>query len=207
MEQAPADNRTFVDVIFRVWASFYDNPLQQKLYFGPIQDAVIQRLGSDPGQILDLGCGTGELMVKLAHVEPPPLGMDVSFEMLAKGHEKPRLGGRLAVADGHYLPLADQSVDVITCLISFQYYLEPLRALADMRRVLKPGGRLYLAALSTIVFESDALDGAMRRATQDLFRVYPPSGLKALMLEAGFDTVSHKLVRPFTRLFVAGRSA
>ena len=202
-----SDNRRFVDSIFRVWARFYDNPLQQRLYFGPIQEAVVARLGESPGQVLDLGCGTGELMVRLSEVEPPPFGFDISHEMLVKGAEKPRLTGRLVVADGHHLPLADQSVDTITCLISFQYYLRPLEALQEMHRVLRPGGRLFLAALTSLVFEVEPVDSAMRNATDDLFRVYAPSVLRDLLLEAGFASAEHQMLRPFTRLYEAKRSA
>ena len=197
------DNRSFVDSVFRAWSHFYDNPLQQKLYFGPIQDNVLARL--KPGQqILDLGCGTGELIVKLEGLESTRVfGMDLSHDMLLKAAEKPSLAGRLAVSDGHRLPLADNSVDVITCLISFHYYLEPLVALKEMQRVIKPGGTLILAALTAVFFELDSLDTAFKSATQHLFRVYPPSELQELMVDAGFSTVEHDLVRPFTRVFEA----
>lgn len=198
-----AENRPFVDAIFRAWSAFYDNPVQQKLYFGPIQDIVVKKLGTSPGRVLDLGCGTGELIVKMGSKGVPPFGMDLSREMLLKAAAKPGLEGRLAVADGHLLPLQDASVDAVTCLVSFQYYLRPLAALREMRRVLRPGGRLLLAALTSVVFESPLVDKAMRARTEGFLRIYPPSELKRLCLDAGFGTVHYRLVRPFTRLFEA----
>ena len=198
-----AENRPFVDALFRAWSAFYDNPVQQKLYFGPIQDSVMAKLGAAPGRVLDLGCGTGELIVKLTGRGIDTIGLDLSRDMLVKAAAKPGLGGRVAVADGHVLPLADASVDAITCLVSFHYYLRPLEALREMRRVLKPGGRLLLAALTSIVFESPTLDSMMRARTDGFLRVYPPSELKKLCLEAGFGSVSYRLVRPITRLFEA----
>jgi ubiquinone/menaquinone biosynthesis C-methylase UbiE len=199
------NNRDFVDSIFRAWSRFYDNPLQQKLYFGPIQGAVLEQLGSDPGRVLDLGCGTGAMMEQLQGGDLKPFGADISHDMLVRGHEKPGLGGRLVVADGHCLPLADGAVDAVTCLISFHYYLEPLVALKEMRRELRPGGRLFLAALTALFFESETLDQSFKAATQELFRVYAPSELRELLIEAGFEPPTQKMVRPFTRLFVATR--
>jgi ubiquinone/menaquinone biosynthesis C-methylase UbiE len=199
-------NRGFVDAIFRAWSQFYDNPVQQKLYYGPIQDAVIARLGETPGRILDLGCGTGKLVEKLPEYALPPFGADISREMLVQAQEKPGLGGRVVVADGHHLPLAANSIDAITCLISFHFYLEPLQALKEMHRVIKPGGKLYMAALTAFFFENETLAQSFKATTQNLFRVYAPSELRGLMEEAGFDTPEHTMVRPFTRLFVAAKA-
>ena len=200
-----SDNRPLVDLIFRAWSRFYDNPVQQKLYFGPIQEVVLEQLGAEPGCVLDLGCGTGELLARLRDrgLSGTAFGADISHEMLLKAGEKPDLEGRLTVADGHKLPFGDASFDAITCLISFQYYLRPEQALADMCRVLRPGGRLMLAALTSVIFEAEPLDSAFKAATDRLFRVYSPSELRGMLKAAGFQRVEKRLVRPFTRVFVA----
>ena len=109
------------------------------------------------GAAIDLGCGTGALMEKLPPYSQAPFGADISREMLVQAHEKPGMSGRLVVADGHQLPLADESVDAITCLISFHFYLEPLKALQEMHRVLAPNGRLFMAALTAFFFESEII--------------------------------------------------
>ncbi|MFT5432001.1 MAG: ubiquinone/menaquinone biosynthesis C-methylase UbiE [Myxococcota bacterium] len=188
-----------VDAIFRVWSTFYDNPVQQRLYFRPIQEAARKALGDTPGRVLDLGCGTGELTAQL----PNSIGADLSLGMLKRAWQKPTLAGRLVVADGHSLPLADASVDAVTCLISFQYYLRPLQALREMRRVTAPGGCVILGALTSSALQVQAISNAMRVATGGMFRVYAPTELHDLFVEAGFAGVEHRLIRPFTRLFVA----
>ncbi len=196
-----SENRAFVDAIFRAWSAFYDNPVQQKLYFGAIQRRVLDHLGERPGRVLDLGCGTGELLTKLR--EGTGLGLDLSRDMLLQGAKKPGLGGKLVVGDGHHLPFEDGGLDAITCLVSFQYYLRPEVALSDMRRVLKPDGALYLAALTALPFEIEALESLVRERTGGLFRVYAPSSLKRMLHDAGFEDVHYRLVRPLTRLYVA----
>lgn len=190
-----------VDAIFRVWSSFYDNPVQQRLYFRPIQTAALAALGEAPGRVLDLGCGTGELMGRLP--DSDCLGIDLSLDMLRRGRNKPALAGRLLRADGHRLPLADDSVDAVTCLVSFQYYLRPLQALGEIRRVLRPEGRVVLAALTSSAMQVQTISTALRSATGGLFRVYAPVELVDLLGAAGFANVEHQLIRPFTRLFVA----
>jgi len=195
-------NQLLVERLFRAWSLFYDNPIQQRLYFGPIQDAVLRRLGSAPGRVLDLGCGTGELLAKLP-ADTFMTGIDLSVAMLQQGVQKPALGGRLVAADAHALPLADQSMDVVTCLISFQYYLDPLTALREVHRVLKPGGRFFLGALSSRVLEVSPVDEVLRRVLGGLARFYRPSELRGLLSEAGFSAQKDRPVQLLTRLYEA----
>ena len=163
---------------------------------------MLRRLEDAPGRVLDLGCGTGELLAKLP-ADTFMTGIDLSVAMLQQGVQKPALGGRLVAADAHALPLADQSIDVVICLISFQYYLDPLRALQEVHRVLKPGGRFFLGALSSQVLEMSPVDDVLRRVFGGMVRFYRPSELRGLLAKAGFSAQKDGPVQILTRLFEA----
>jgi SAM-dependent methyltransferase len=101
--------------------------------------------------VLDLGCGNGAYLRRLAARPTPPsrlLGLDLSRGMLADltgnwpaGLPPPGL----AVADARALPLPDASVDVALAMHMLYHVPDIARAVAEVRRVLRPGGVLLAA--------------------------------------------------------------
>lgn len=134
---------------FDGWAPNYDVLLTTVVY-----QAIHIRLLSflqlpDRPQVLDLGCGTGRLLDRLAR-EYPDLqgtGIDWSAEMVAQAQRRNAHPDRLSfqVANVNDLPFPADGFDAACCTISFLHYPDPERAIAQLDRVLKPGGRFYLA--------------------------------------------------------------
>jgi len=88
-------------------------------------------------RVLDLACGDGALLERLgAHA----IGVDVSLDELALAR------GRVAQARAQELPVASSSLDVVTCHLAFMLFDEPERVVAEVARVLAPGGE-FIAVL------------------------------------------------------------
>jgi demethylmenaquinone methyltransferase/2-methoxy-6-polyprenyl-1,4-benzoquinol methylase len=97
--------------------------------------------------VLDLCCGTGDLAMAVARRMPEAhvIACDFARPMLALARRKfaeAGLSGRAAIleADALALPLPDASVDAITCAFGLRNLADPCRGLAEMLRVLRPGG-------------------------------------------------------------------
>jgi ubiquinone/menaquinone biosynthesis C-methylase UbiE len=138
---------------FNRWSASYDRCILQWLLFGPSHRALLRRIRAvaedRPLRILDVGCGTGVFAARLRAAFPSAQvwGVDLAAGMLAKGAPRWRVhAGHVqpVQADSERLPFAAASFDVVTCANSFHHYPHQERAVAEMHRVLRPGGRLLL---------------------------------------------------------------
>jgi demethylmenaquinone methyltransferase/2-methoxy-6-polyprenyl-1,4-benzoquinol methylase len=102
---------------------------------------TIASLGLAPGSVvLDLACGTGDLCRGLAEAGLAPVGMDLSFGMLAAA----RTDAPLVHADALALPVPDGSVDGVTCGFALRNFVDLEPFFAELGRVVRPGGRIAL---------------------------------------------------------------
>lgn len=98
--------------------------------------------------VLDVACGTGEFerLMLNEHPKQQIVGVDISEKMLAiaqhKCHAYPNVLFHLAAAST--LPFAINSFDVIVSANAFHYFDDPLAALGEMKRVLKPDGKVVI---------------------------------------------------------------
>jgi demethylmenaquinone methyltransferase/2-methoxy-6-polyprenyl-1,4-benzoquinol methylase len=102
---------------------------------------AVRALGLAAGsRVVDLACGTGDLCRVLAAAGHRPVGVDLSWGMLAAG----RTDAPLVQADALRLPLPDGSVDGATCGFALRNFVALPPFLAELARVVRPGGRIAL---------------------------------------------------------------
>jgi demethylmenaquinone methyltransferase / 2-methoxy-6-polyprenyl-1,4-benzoquinol methylase len=102
--------------------------------------------------ILDLCCGTGDVLLELQHYAASDvLGADFCHPMLTKARQKiagRRLRSKLFEADALRLPLRENSLDLITIAFGFRNLANYQTGLSELARVLKPGGQLAILEFS-----------------------------------------------------------
>lgn len=156
-----------------------------------------------PGlDLLDVGCGPGTITVDLARRVAPGrvIGIDRAPEVLAQAsaHASAQdVSIELCAADVYALEFPDASFDVVHAHQVLQHLADPVRALAEMRRVLRPGGLLAARDSDYACFAWAPLDPLLKRWLE-LYRAVarrnggePDAGrfLKAWALDAGFRDV------------------
>jgi ubiquinone/menaquinone biosynthesis C-methylase UbiE len=119
----------------------------------PAHDAMLDMLAPRHGEhMLDVACGTGLVSLRLA-VAVGALGAvtgtDISARMVEAAQQQAMAQGldhaRFERADAEGLPFPGASFDAAVCALGLMYVPDPARALREMRRVLKPGGRIAAA--------------------------------------------------------------
>jgi ubiquinone/menaquinone biosynthesis C-methylase UbiE len=149
--------------------------------------------GRKLGRVLDVGCGTGNLAGALAEwgvAVDAYVGVDLSPGMLRMAAPKLGAGGwpGAAVAGSALaLPIATASVDTALCASNLHYWPDAGAGLAEIRRVLRPGGRLLLVDWDRAPLRMRAFDLWMRRALGvEYQRMYSHDEIRALLHGAGF---------------------
>ena len=130
--------------------------LYEPLWQAQLADAratVLEFAHLKPGeQVLDVACGTGLVTFEAARAVGPEgrvLGIDVSRRMvelaLRRAQRLETTNCSFAAMGAEQLILPDASFDVVLCTLGLMYVPDPERALREMRRVLRPGGRAVIA--------------------------------------------------------------
>lgn len=155
-------------------------------------------IGPVEGQrILDLPTGTGALPRQL-HSAPGTfvVGADLSLGMLRQAAAKqPPPAGRWVQASAASLPFTGQSFDWVVSINSFHCFRQPQQALAEMHRVLRPGGKLLLMDWCDDYLTCKLCGLWLRRTDPTVFRMYTSAVCRHLLEQAGFAVQSTERFR------------
>lgn len=118
-----------------------------------VDDLMAALGGRQPGTLLDVGTGTAQIPIELARrpFTSRITAIDLAEEMLAVGRRNVAAAGlaniALELVDAKVLPYADASFDVVMSNSIVHHIPEPTGTFAEMRRVLRPGGLLFVRDL------------------------------------------------------------
>ncbi len=177
------------------------------LFVEPLLDAAAVRAGS---RLLDVACGPGYISVAAAVRGAEPVGLDVAVAMVERARRRCP-GCRFIAGDAQRLPFRDASFDAVTMNFGILHLSQPETAIAEMRRVLVPGGR---SAFTVWVAEGNAADEIVDAAIAvhavavevpagpPVYRFADAAECRRALAEGGFDVASCRMetVTPLWRV-------
>lgn len=147
-----------------------------------------------PGMtVLDVGCGTGaylRTLVDAVHPHGRAVGLDTSHPMTIKARQRDLPFTAVLTADARRLPFPDSSVDAAWCERVLQHLPEPRQAVAEIVRVLRPGGRIVAIDTDWTTMTIFPGDPAVTQRVVDAWGDRTPGGrarrhLPGLLIDAG----------------------
>ena len=129
-----------------MWSSFAPTAILTT----PVAAHLVEFAAVQPGErVLDVGCGTGVVAITAARAGARVSGLDLTPELLEHARANERIAGAGEIdwteGDAENLPYPDASFDVVLSQFGHMFAPRPGVTIAEMRRVLKPGGRIAFA--------------------------------------------------------------
>jgi SAM-dependent methyltransferase len=173
--------------------------------------AIVEEAQVQPAMhVLDVACGSGEPSTSIAALlkgTGQVIGADMAEAPLEVARGRARKRGLVNVeyqqADVHALPFVDASFDRVTSRLGVMFFADLAKALGEIRRVLKPGGRVVLLAWGAMEQPYfDSTIGTLRRvrpelnvppSAQVMFKFGEPGTLSAALGAAGFVAAEERV--------------
>ena len=172
--------------------------------------------------VVDLACGTGDMCIDLERAGHRPVGVDLSFGMLAAA----RTDAPLVHGDALQLPFPDGGLDGVTCGFALRNFVSLPPMLGELARSLRPGGRIalldvaeppnpvmrwghsiYFGRVVPLIGGMLSDKAAYRYLPKSVAYLPPPDELQAMIADAGFGDVERALLSGgISQLYTATRT-
>lgn len=195
---------------FNKWSKSYDSGIWN-IYFQAAIERALKLTSIKNKRILDLSCGTGNLLVKacIKYQANEAVGLDLSPEMLKKAATKvsaAELSNKISFVESEagHIPYPQSHFDVVFCLNAFHHYTNQSQTIKEVNRVLKSGGFFILLD----PFSNNMIRGLWIRLIKKAFRepfarFLTREEIKNLVAELNFTQVLQMNFLYFTLFTVA----
>ena len=189
------ENKARARLFYKYLSKVYDrvNPF---IWNEEMRDEALEMLDIQQGdRVLDVGCGTGFGTEGLLRYTDDVHGLDQSIHQMQKAWEKFGKNDevRFYRGDAERLPFADDAFDVIWSSGSIEYWPNPVTALEEFRRVVKPGNKVL------VVGPDDPKSGVFQKLADAIMLFYDEEEADRMFEAAGYETYEHHIQRSTPR--------
>ncbi|HUK99571.1 MAG TPA: methyltransferase domain-containing protein [Nitrospirota bacterium] len=169
-------------------------------YFRWMQKQVLSLIRFQKStSFLDLGCGTGWAVCHVSNLlngQGQFIGIDISKGMTQRAKENSAGLKNVSFynASAEQLPIEGDTIDNIICTNSFHHYLHPEKALAEIRRVLKDKGRIYILDVTSDDFFINWIDSLIAKREKGHVRFHNTREIGNMFLTTGLKHIQSKWI-------------
>jgi ubiquinone/menaquinone biosynthesis C-methylase UbiE len=169
-------------------ASNYENTADGR-FTRPLRQLLLKSVNiKQNNRILDIACGTGDLISALAKKAPntQPFGIDIAEQMIeVTKAANPNVA--FSVSQAYPLPFKDSSMDVITVSAAFHHFEQPKTFACECMRVLSSGGTLYIGEFSYSPIARAIFNPLLPLLRAGDVKLYSEKELSSFFFKAGFE--------------------
>lgn len=182
------------------WADTIDGKGWKYEYLRKAQDSVTALLEmKEDTRLLDIGCGNGWALKLTAGKNNDRgiyYGIDLSEKMIEKAREnfEARENFHFLKANSESIPLEDNFFDYIICTNSFHHYLHPEKALQEMFRLLRPGGKTFILDPTADGGMMKMIDKFLKLTDRAHVKTYSTREFEKMMSNAGLVYLENQIV-------------
>ncbi|ADQ68404.1 methyltransferase domain-containing protein [Halogeometricum borinquense] len=187
------ENKSRARLFYKYLSKVYDQ-INPYIWNEEMRDDALELLGIQPDdRVLDVGCGTGFATEGLLRYSDDVHALDQSIHQMQKAFGKFGKNDevRFYRGDAERLPFADNSFDVIWSSGSIEYWPNPVDALEEFRRVVKPGRRVL------VVGPDYPESGLFQRVADAIMLFYDEHEAQRMFEEAGFVDIEHHIQQAY----------
>jgi ubiquinone/menaquinone biosynthesis C-methylase UbiE len=190
------------------WASSIDSNGWRYEYLRDAQRKLISILDIKEGfNFLDVGCGTGWAVgeiAKLVSNNGSFYGVDLSPKMIEKAKDKfsDRTNFQFLIANAESIPLNNNFFDVVICTNSFHHYLNPDKALNEMYRLLKKGGKIYILDPTADKWMIKVADKIIKLFEPEHVKLYSTTEFQRLFENAKVKYINSKKIKASSKVHI-----
>jgi ubiquinone/menaquinone biosynthesis C-methylase UbiE len=162
---------------------------------------------ADNPSLLEIACGTGWALryaAGLAGTRAKFYGVDPSSKMIEQASKRsaPHKNIHFARASAQKLPFHDQSLEFVICANAFHHFPNPTSVIAESTRVLKSGGKVYIADATDDMLIVTIIDKLQKRLQPAHVKTYSTREYQAFFQAAGLSYVTHKTILPALKIHI-----
>jgi ubiquinone/menaquinone biosynthesis C-methylase UbiE len=191
------------------WAEHIDGKGWRYDYLRQAQRGVISLSDIKENiNFLDIGCGTGWAIGQVAQLVDNKgsfYGVDLSAKMIEKAKENFQNNDNFHFikSNAESIPLGNNIFDVIICTNSFHHFLHPDKALKEIFRLLKSGGKIYVLDPTADHWILKMIDGIIKLFEPEHVKLYSTKEFQNLFANAGLKYVRTKIIRFHQKVHIA----
>jgi demethylmenaquinone methyltransferase/2-methoxy-6-polyprenyl-1,4-benzoquinol methylase len=187
------EDKSRARLFYKYLSKVYDqiNPF---IWNEEMRDEALEMLDIQPDdRVLDIGCGTGFATEGLLRYTDDVHGLDQSIHQMQKAFQKFGKNDevRFYRGDAERLPFADDSFDIVWSSGSIEYWPNPVDALKEIRRVVKPGNRVL------VVGPDYPKSTLFQRLADAIMLFYDEHEAQRMFEEAGFVEIEHHIQQAY----------
>jgi ubiquinone/menaquinone biosynthesis C-methylase UbiE len=190
------------------WAETVDGKGRLYDYLRKAQSSLVALLDIKEGiNFLDIGCGTGWALDKVSGLTGNRgsfFGVDLSEKMIEKAKEnfKDHDNFHFLTANVESVPLDDNLFDIIICTHSFHHYLHPDKAMNEICRLLKPGGKIYILDITADLWLVKISSKLSKLFSPAHVTFYSTKEFKKLIIKAGLKYSGCERIKAYQKVHI-----